>query len=82
MKKETLVEAGTIAPLADQASPDMYTELVNTGVSRLVRMVMPPVRPTRLTDTPKKSSISSAAGSFQSVLRPERLSRKKWQTGK
>ena len=42
MTKETLVKPGTIAPLADQASPDMYAELVNTGVSRLVRMVMPP----------------------------------------
>ena len=42
MTKQALVEPGTIAPLADQASPDMYAELVNTGTTRLVRMVMPP----------------------------------------
>ncbi|KFB09403.1 hypothetical protein [Nitratireductor basaltis] len=42
MTKQALTEPDTIAPLADQASPDMYAELVNTGVSRLARMVMPP----------------------------------------
>ncbi|OAN85169.1 hypothetical protein A8B77_10800 [Erythrobacter sp. EhN03] len=42
MTNQALVEPGTIAPLADQASPDMYAELVNTGTTRLVRMVMPP----------------------------------------
>lgn len=42
MAHAPLVTPGEIAPLADQASPDLYAELVNTGQTRLIRMVMPP----------------------------------------
>ena len=42
MNNSPLFADGQRAPLADEASPDMYEELVNTGISRLVRMNMPP----------------------------------------
>lgn len=34
--------AGRPVPLADQASPEFYRELVNTGETRLVHMTMAP----------------------------------------
>ena len=42
MSNSPLITEGQRAPLADEASPDMYEELVNTGITRLVRMKMPP----------------------------------------
>ncbi len=42
MSNSPLITEGQRAPLADEASPDMYEELVNTGITRLVRMKMSP----------------------------------------
>ncbi len=74
MSNSPLITEGQRAPLADEASPDMYEELVNTGITRLVRMKMLPGATDEPPAIPRKSSISSRAAHYPSNSKTARPS--------
>lgn len=68
MSDKPLFEPDQVPPLADEASPDFYRELINTGQTRLVRMELPPGAKDRPHRHPQEIVYFTSAGTLSITL--------------